>query len=907
MVEMEKGVTAGKLASNVQKKLTRAQEKVMQKLGKADETRDVAFEEGVINFNKQYTEGSNLQKDLRVYLAAVQTMHESSKNLKECLSDMYEPEWYGKDDVDSIVEDTDVLWTDFHQKLVDNALISMDTYLGQFPDIKSRIAKRDRKLVDYDSARHNHSSTNKGKKGKDGGIKITKPVSLLERATPVWAQGILSAHNIAQSNLSRNQAEDELERAQKVFEEINEDLQEELPSLWNSVPTPTVSPPLQCPHPYSVPTPTVSVQCPHPYSVPTPTPTVSPPLQSPHPTVSPPLQCPHPYSVPTPTVSPTPQCPHPTPTVSAPLQCPHPIVSPPLQSPHPYSVPTPIVSPPLQCPHPYSLPTPTVSPPLQCPHPYSVPTPTVSPPLQSPVSPPPTPTVSPPLPYSVPTPTVSPPLQSPHPYSVPTPTPTVSPPLQSLHSFSVPTPTVSAPLQCPHPYSVPTPTVSHTPTVSPPYSVPTPTMSPPLQSPHPYSVPTPIVSPPLQSPHPYSVPTPIVSPPQYNVPTPTSPHPYSVPTPTVSAYSVPTPTVSPPLQCPHPYSVPTPTVSPPLQCPHPYSVPTPTCPHPYSVPTPSVPTPTVSPPLQCPHPYSVPTPTVSPPLQCPHPYSVPTRVPTPTLRPVMPPRPESSPCRDMKPENIINLFDAAAAPNISVTSPTQFDSPAGDNLLDMDLSTLATPSHGGTAVSSASQAISWDTWEPEETAAPPEEPQDWDDDGTLPVRAAGCGDDGIAATTAGWDDDGSLPVRVDDSWGDDGVADATASAAVAESEAAGWDDDEEGVPQADTPTADAAAPTPTATAVEEIPAVATVATNGASEAVEMPPGFLFKVTTMHDYAANDSGELEMKAGDIVLVVAFDNPEIQDEGWLIGMKEGDWIQNKESAVKGVFPENFTSRL
>uniref|UniRef100_A0AAZ3RJE7 Myc box-dependent-interacting protein 1 n=1 Tax=Oncorhynchus tshawytscha TaxID=74940 RepID=A0AAZ3RJE7_ONCTS len=194
---MGKGVTAGKLASNVQKKLTRAQEKVMQKLGKADETRDVAFEEGVINFNKQYTEGSKLQKDLRAYLAAVQTMHESSKNLQECLSDMYEPEWYGKDDLDSIVEDTDVLWTDFHQKLVDNALISMDTYLGQFPDIKSRIAKRDRKLVDYDSARHNHSSTNKGKKGKDGGIKITK---LMEG----------------------------------VGMEINEDLQEELPSLWNS-------------------------------------------------------------------------------------------------------------------------------------------------------------------------------------------------------------------------------------------------------------------------------------------------------------------------------------------------------------------------------------------------------------------------------------------------------------------------------------------------------------------------------------------------------------------------------------------------------------------------------------------------------------------------------------------------
>ncbi|XP_072253308.1 myc box-dependent-interacting protein 1 isoform X3 [Leuresthes tenuis] len=232
-LNLGKGLTAGKVASNVQKKLTRAQEKVLQKLGKADETKDVAFEEGVINFNKQYTEGSKLQRDLRAYLEAVKAMHESSKNVQACLADMYEPDWYGKDEVDSIVEDCDVLWTDYHQKLVDHALISMDTYLGQFPDIKARIAKRDRKLVDFDSARHNYAATHKSKK-KDGGIKITKPSSLLERATPGWAQGILSAHNVAQSSLSRSQAEEELERAQKVFEEINIDLQEELPSLWNS-------------------------------------------------------------------------------------------------------------------------------------------------------------------------------------------------------------------------------------------------------------------------------------------------------------------------------------------------------------------------------------------------------------------------------------------------------------------------------------------------------------------------------------------------------------------------------------------------------------------------------------------------------------------------------------------------
>lgn len=31
---------------------------------------------------------------------------------------------------------------------------------------------------------------------------------------------------------------------------------------------------------------------------------------------------------------------------------------------------------------------------------------------------------------------------------------------------------------------------------------------------------------------------------------------------------------------------------------------------------------------------------------------------------------------------------------------------------------------------------------------------------------------------------------------------------------------------------------------------------------------------MHDYAANDTDELDMKAGDVVLVILFDNPEEQ---------------------------------
>ncbi|XP_063733895.1 myc box-dependent-interacting protein 1b isoform X5 [Eleginops maclovinus] len=244
MAEMGKGVTAGKLAINVQKRLTRAQEKVMQKLGKADETRDAAFEEMVSNFNKQMTEGTKLQKDLKAYVLAVKTMHDASRRLQDCLAEMYEPDWFGKEEMDALteemiekemdnnLEDTDTLWLDYHQNITDKSLNSLDSYLTQFPDIKARIAKRDRKMVDFDSARHHFSSLQKGKKKDEA--KIAKPAALLEKAAPSWAQGLISAHQVAQTNLSYNQAEEELGKAQKIFEELNVELQDELPALFDN-------------------------------------------------------------------------------------------------------------------------------------------------------------------------------------------------------------------------------------------------------------------------------------------------------------------------------------------------------------------------------------------------------------------------------------------------------------------------------------------------------------------------------------------------------------------------------------------------------------------------------------------------------------------------------------------------
>ncbi|XP_010783891.1 myc box-dependent-interacting protein 1-like, partial [Notothenia coriiceps] len=97
-------------------------------------------------------------------------MHDASRRLQDCLAEMYEPDWFGKEEMDALTEDTDTLWLDYHQNITDKSLNTLDSYLTQFPDIKARIAKRDRKMVDFDSARHHFSSLQKGKKKDEAKI-----------------------------------------------------------------------------------------------------------------------------------------------------------------------------------------------------------------------------------------------------------------------------------------------------------------------------------------------------------------------------------------------------------------------------------------------------------------------------------------------------------------------------------------------------------------------------------------------------------------------------------------------------------------------------------------------------------------------------------------------------------------
>ncbi|XP_045415939.1 myc box-dependent-interacting protein 1 isoform X1 [Eulemur rufifrons] len=562
MAEMgSKGVTAGKIASNVQKKLTRAQEKVLQKLGKADETKDEQFEQCVQNFNKQLTEGTRLQKDLRTYLASVKAMHEASKKLNECLQEVYEPDWPGRDEANKIAENNDLLWMDYHQKLVDQALLTMDTYLGQFPDIKSRIAKRGRKLVDYDSARHHFESLQTAKKKDEA--KIAK-------------------------------AEEELIKAQKVFEEMNVDLQEELPSLWNS----RVG-----------------------FYVNT--------FQS----------------------------------IAGLEENFHKEMSKLNQS----------------------LNDVLVS------------------------------------------------LEKQH----------------GSNTFTVKAqPSDNAPAKG-------------------------------NKSPSPPPDGSPAATPEIRVNH--------------------EPEPAGGAAPGATLPKSPS-----------------------------------------------------------------------------------------QLRkgPPVPPPPKHTPSKEVKQEQILSLFEDTFVPEISVTTPSQFEAPGPfseqASLLDLDFDPLPPVASPAKAPTPSGQPIPWDLWEPTEGPA-----------GSLPS-----GEPSAA--------EGTFAVA----WPSQTAEPGTAQPAEA-SEVAGGTQPAAGAQEpGETAASEAASSSLPAVVVETFPATVNGTVEGGSGAgrLDLPPGFMFKVQAQHDYTATDTDELQLKAGDVVLVIPFQNPEEQDEGWLMGVKESDWNQHKElEKCRGVFPENFTERV
>merc|ERR1712165_549401 len=185
----------------VLKQAGRAKEKILQNLGKSDKTTDEIFEEHLMNFNTQQVNSTRLHKDINNYLRCIRAMQTASKNLMETLHDIYEKDWVGQDMLYMQAQNTEMLWADLAHKLSDQVVIPLNTYQAQFPEMRKKIDKRGRKLIDFDKERH--------------------------------------AVQQMQNNPNRNEAKfiknkEQMENAKRTYEILNSELHDELPALHDS-------------------------------------------------------------------------------------------------------------------------------------------------------------------------------------------------------------------------------------------------------------------------------------------------------------------------------------------------------------------------------------------------------------------------------------------------------------------------------------------------------------------------------------------------------------------------------------------------------------------------------------------------------------------------------------------------
>ncbi|XP_063533326.1 myc box-dependent-interacting protein 1 isoform X2 [Cydia strobilella] len=191
------------IAKSVQKHAGRAKEKLLQNLGKVDRTLDDIFEEHLQNFNRQHQQATRLQKEFNNYIRCIRAVQTASKSLMEAITEVYESGWSGHDLLYVQAQSMEMLWQDFSHKLGDQVLIPLNTYTNQFPEVRKKVEKRGRKLVDYDSQRHSFQNLQANAAKRRDDVKITK-------------------------------GREQLEEAKRTYEVLNSELHDELPALYDS-------------------------------------------------------------------------------------------------------------------------------------------------------------------------------------------------------------------------------------------------------------------------------------------------------------------------------------------------------------------------------------------------------------------------------------------------------------------------------------------------------------------------------------------------------------------------------------------------------------------------------------------------------------------------------------------------
>ncbi|XP_060553891.1 myc box-dependent-interacting protein 1-like [Ruditapes philippinarum] len=150
--------------------LRRRKTKLLQTIGKQEKTTDDILLENSQKLEKQQEVASKFQKELKQYVHCAKALSLASKSFYSTVAEVYEPEWENHAQITEILTNMDMLWQDYLTKLQDQVQEPLTKYLATIPQIKARVSKRGRKMIDYDNAKHGLEVLQNAKKKDDAKI-----------------------------------------------------------------------------------------------------------------------------------------------------------------------------------------------------------------------------------------------------------------------------------------------------------------------------------------------------------------------------------------------------------------------------------------------------------------------------------------------------------------------------------------------------------------------------------------------------------------------------------------------------------------------------------------------------------------------------------------------------------------
>ncbi|KAJ1369164.1 hypothetical protein KIN20_030567 [Parelaphostrongylus tenuis] len=188
---------------HIKKATSRTKEKLLEGIGKAKATQDETFDGYASNLMKQSKACERLYKDIKAYTSALKVLCQAERALHDTIRESYEAEWPDREQLTAIIDNTDIQTNELEKALCEDLPQAVSTYVSQFNDLKRKVDKRGRKLVDYDHAKNSYNSVKASSKKGDADPKVAKAYT-------------------------------ELKQAELMYKEINNELLEVLPATYDS-------------------------------------------------------------------------------------------------------------------------------------------------------------------------------------------------------------------------------------------------------------------------------------------------------------------------------------------------------------------------------------------------------------------------------------------------------------------------------------------------------------------------------------------------------------------------------------------------------------------------------------------------------------------------------------------------